>query len=82
MDDVLKNLWEAQMIVVLQDGAGNEYFALQSNVKIKKVFPEYALDLIREQYSLKSISLQAALEYIDTLKDEYTARFGKKRATA
>jgi hypothetical protein len=82
VDAVLKNLWDAQMILVLQDAAGNEYFALQSNVKIEKIFPEYALDLIREQYSLKSISLQAALEYLDTLKDEYMARFGKKRATA
>jgi hypothetical protein len=82
VDGVLKNLWEAKMIVVLQDEAGNEYYALQSNVKIEKIFPEYALDLIREQYSLKTISLQAALEYVDTLKDEYYARFGKKRAAA
>lgn len=82
VDAVLKNLWEAQMIIVLQDEAGNEYYALQSNVKIQKIFPEYALDLIREQYSLKTISLQAALEYIDTLKDEYHARFSKRRATA
>jgi hypothetical protein len=82
VDGVLKKLWDAQMIIVLQDEAGNEYFALQSNVKIEKIFPDYALDLIREQYSLKSISLQAALEYIDTLKDEYISRFGRKRATA
>ena len=82
VDGVLKNLWEAEMIVVLQDEAGNEYYALQSDVKIQKIFPEYALDLIREQYSLKSISLQAALEYVATLKDEYYARFGKKRAAA
>jgi hypothetical protein len=82
VDAVLKNLWDAQMILVLQDAGGNEYFALQSNVKIEKIFPEYALDLIREQYSLKAISLQAALEYIDTLKDEYLLRFGKSRATA
>jgi hypothetical protein len=34
VDGVLKKLWDAQMIIVLQDEAGNEYFALQSNVKI------------------------------------------------
>jgi len=82
IDAVLKNLWDAQMILVQQDTTGNEYYALQSNVKIEKIFPEYALDLIREQYSLKTISLQAALEYIDTLKDEYRARFTKARAKA
>ncbi|MBN2157644.1 MAG: hypothetical protein JW776_16475 [Candidatus Lokiarchaeota archaeon] len=81
IDAVLKNLWDVQMIVVLRDEAGNEYYALQSNVQIEKIFPEYALNLIREQYSLKAISLQAALEYIDTLKDEYRARFTKSRAS-
>ena len=71
VDDVLKKLWDANMILVMQDSAGNEYYCLQSDIKILKYFPEYQLNLIREQYSNKVKSNQVLTEYVETLKDVY-----------
>ncbi|MHA1341137.1 MAG: hypothetical protein ACTSRZ_14370 [Promethearchaeota archaeon] len=71
VDDVLKKLWKAKMIVVLQDDAGNEYYALQSDIKIISTFPEWQLNLIREQYNNKTKSNLVLIEYVNILKEIY-----------
>ena len=71
VDYVLKKLWEAKMIVVLQDDSGNEYYGLQSDLKILKIFPQYNLNLLRTQSSNKTKSTNVLLENVDALKDQF-----------
>ena len=71
VDYVLKKLWEAKMIVVLQDDAGNEYYGLQSDLKILKIFPSYNLNLLRNQHTNKIKSTNVLLENVDALKDQF-----------
>ncbi|MHA1728540.1 MAG: hypothetical protein ACTSWY_07390 [Promethearchaeota archaeon] len=73
VDDVLKKLWDVNLIQVLRDESENEYFALQSDIKIMKMLPEYNLNLIRNQFSRKVKSKPVQLEYIDALKDHFKA---------
>ena len=81
VDDVLKKLWEVKLILVLRDSAGNEYYGLQSDIKIMKIFPDYNLNMIRKQYSAKIKSSLVQLEYIDALKDMFNSNLqsSKKR---
>ncbi|MCP4763719.1 MAG: hypothetical protein GY870_18250, partial [archaeon] len=80
VDYVLKKLWEVKMISVLQDDSGNEYYGLQSDVTISKLFPEYNLNMIREQYSIKTKSSNVLVEYIDTLKDQFNVLRSTKKS--
>ena len=81
VDDVLKKLWGVKMILVLRDSDGNEYYGLQSDVKIRKIFPDYNLNMIRKQYAAKIKSTQVQLEYIDALRDMFNSNLqdSKKR---
>jgi len=71
IDDVLKKLWNAKLLVVLQDDAGREYYGLQSDIKVISVFPEWQLNMIREQYTSKLKSNLVLIEYVNTLKEIY-----------
>ncbi len=71
IDDVLKMLWESQMIQVFQDDKNNEYYALLSDFYIDKVFPKYLLNIIKAEYEKKSKADQVLLEYLTVLENSY-----------
>ena len=71
IDDVLKMLWEAQMIQVFQDDKNNEYYALLSDFYIEKIFPKYLLNIIKAEYDKKSKADQVLLEYLTVLENAY-----------
>ena len=71
IDDVLKMLWECQMIQVFQDDKNNEYYALVSDFYIAKIFPKYLLNIIKTEYEKKSKADQVLLEYLTVLENTY-----------
>ncbi len=71
IDEVLKMLWETQMIQVFQDDRNNEYYALLSDFYIDKIFPKYLLNVIKAEYEKKSKANQVLLEYLTVLENTY-----------
>jgi hypothetical protein len=72
VDEVLKVLWESQMIQVFQDDRHNEYYALLSDFYVKLVFPKYLVNIIKEEYEKKSKADQVLIEYLNVLENAYT----------
>ncbi len=70
-DEVLKTLWDAQMISVLKDKKGLEYLFLRSDVRVKYVFPEYLIDKIRQIYYEGSQPDHILVEHLRILQDRY-----------
>ncbi len=68
---VLKLLWDANMIKVLQDKSGTEYYALQSDFYIEIVFPKYLLRTIKNIYEQRSQSDKVLIEYLEILEDTF-----------
>jgi hypothetical protein len=75
IDDILKLLWENQMILVFRDNRNNEYYALLTDFLIKLIFPKYLLNVIKSEYDKKSKAEQVLIEYLNVLEDSY---FGLK----
>jgi hypothetical protein len=73
VDEVLKMLWEGQMIQVFQDEMNNEYYALLSDFHLDLIFPKYLLHLIKAEYERKSKAEQVLVEYLAVLEDTYMA---------
>ncbi|MHA2288247.1 MAG: hypothetical protein ACXABG_05625 [Promethearchaeota archaeon] len=71
LDDILKLLWENQMILVFKDDRNNEYYALLSDFFIKLIFPKYLLNVIKSEYEKKSKTDQVLIEYLNLLEDTY-----------
>ncbi len=71
-DRVLKQLYEAKMLALLSDDQGTEYYALLSDMRIKKIFPEYALNIIRKNFNEKTKSPQLLVAYLELFRDNYT----------
>ncbi len=71
IDDVLKMLWESQMIQVFQDDSNNEYYALLSDFYVNLIFPKYLLNIIKAEYEKKSKAEQVLVEYLNVLEDTY-----------
>ncbi len=74
LEMVLKRLWDANFLAVMQDPAGNEYYALKSDICIKKVFPEYILNAIRQDYNDKVKNEMVLMEHLAILEDTYKVR--------
>lgn len=74
VDDVLKKLWDNQMIQVFQDDRGNEYYALISDFYLELIFPKYMLNIIKREYDQKSKADQVLVEYLNVLENAYEAR--------
>jgi hypothetical protein len=71
IDEVLKMLWETQMIQVFQDDRNNEYYALLSDFYVDKIFPKYLLNVIKAEYEKKSKADQVLVEYLNILENTY-----------
>ena len=72
LDDVLKMLWDTQMIQVFQDERNNEYYALLSDYYLDLIFPKYLLNTIKKVYKQKSKANQVLAEYLTVLENSYT----------
>ncbi|MFX1364864.1 MAG: hypothetical protein ACFFCE_07450 [Promethearchaeota archaeon] len=72
LDDVLKLLWDTQMIQVFQDDRNNEYYALLSDYYLDLVFPKYLLNTIKKVYDQKSKASQVLVEYLTVLENSYS----------
>ncbi|MFW9938255.1 MAG: hypothetical protein ACFFD5_11450 [Candidatus Thorarchaeota archaeon] len=71
IDEVLRMLWESQMIQVFQDDRGNEYYALFTDLYIDLIFPKYLLNIIKAEYEKKSKADQVLVEYLNVLENTY-----------
>ncbi len=71
LDDVLKTLWNTQMIQVFQDERNNEYYTLLSDFYLDSVFPKYLLNVIKKVYDQKSKAEQVLIEYLTVLENSY-----------
>jgi hypothetical protein len=71
IDEVLKTLWENQVIQVFQDKTGTEYYALLTDFTVALMFPKYLLNIIKMEYENKSKSDQVLIEYLSVLEDAY-----------
>ncbi|MDX1797145.1 MAG: hypothetical protein R3255_00710 [Candidatus Lokiarchaeia archaeon] len=71
IDGGLKKLWESRLIHVFQDSKGNEYYALISDFHLSLVYPKYILNMIIQQYSVKSKSSSVLIEYLNVLDNNY-----------
>jgi hypothetical protein len=71
IDEVLKMLWEGQMIQVFQDDQNNEYYALLSDFYVDLIFPKYLINIIKEAYEKKSKANQVLIEYLNILETTY-----------
>jgi hypothetical protein len=71
IDEVLKILWESQMIQVFQDDRNNEYYALISDFYVKLIFPKYLINIIKQEYEKKSKADQVLIEYLNVLENTY-----------
>ncbi|MFX0076822.1 MAG: hypothetical protein ACFE96_15365 [Candidatus Hermodarchaeota archaeon] len=71
IDDILKLLWENQMILVFRDDKNNEYYSLLSDFLIQLIFPKYLLNVIKSEYDKKSKANQVLIEYLNVLEDTY-----------
>ncbi len=71
IDDILKVLWENQMIQVFRDDRNNEYYALLSDFHIDLIFPKYLLNIIKAEYDKKSKAEQVLIEYLNVLESTY-----------
>jgi len=71
IDEVLKLLWESQMVQVFQDERNNEYYALLADFYVDLIFPKYLLNIIKAEYEKKSKADQVLLEYLTVLENSY-----------
>ena len=70
-DDILRLLWENQIIQVFQDKKGTEYYSLMADYDVSLVFPKYSLNIIKKEYEVKSKSNLVLMEYLNVLEDSY-----------
>jgi len=82
LDDVLKLLWDTQMIQVFQDERNNEYYALLSDFYLNLTFPKYLLNIIKKVYDQKSKASQVLIEYLTVLENSYTSIKAATKAEA
>ncbi|MFX0133710.1 MAG: DUF2341 domain-containing protein [Candidatus Hodarchaeota archaeon] len=68
---VLKQLWQANLITVLQDKTGTEYYALLSDFDLDLIFPKYLMKIIKMEYDQKSKGNNVLIEYLNILEDTY-----------
>ncbi|MBN1217106.1 MAG: hypothetical protein JXA99_16925 [Candidatus Lokiarchaeota archaeon] len=71
VSDVLKKLWNNQMIQVFQDKDNNEYYALLSDFYVNKLFPKYILNIIKREYVQKSKADKVLSEYLTVLENTF-----------
>ncbi len=77
VDATLKLMWNANVMLVLRDSAGNEYYGLKNDPVVKKFYPEYMVNIVRKCYAEGTKSSAVLLETLEQLEDAY---FESKKA--
>jgi len=71
LDNILKILWETQIIQIFRDENDNEYYALLSDFYLDIIFPKYLMNVIKTNYDKKSKAEPVLIEYLTILEDAY-----------
>ncbi|MFX1428968.1 MAG: DUF2341 domain-containing protein [Promethearchaeota archaeon] len=69
--NVLKLLWDNQMIKVFHDEKNIEYYALLSDFYIEYIFPKYLLKAVKTEFEQKSKNKRILIEYLTILEESY-----------
>ncbi|MFW9879371.1 MAG: hypothetical protein ACFFG0_40355, partial [Candidatus Thorarchaeota archaeon] len=77
--NVLKLLWDSQMINVFHDEKNIEYYALLSDFYADFIFPKYLLKRIKIAYEQKSKVNKVLLEYLHILENTYNNLKSQKK---
>lgn len=81
LDEVLKWLWETQLVHVFRDDQNVEYYGLINDFYIGLLFPKYQFNIIKSEYEQKSKADRVLIEYIKVLEDAYfTKKSAEKKA--
>ena len=70
--NVLKVLWDNNLIKVFHDDQNIEYYALLSDFYVDYIFPKYTTRIIKKAYEQKSKENKVLVEYLRVLEDAYT----------
>ncbi|MHA1379452.1 MAG: hypothetical protein ACTSRG_13845 [Candidatus Helarchaeota archaeon] len=79
LDKALKKIWSAGMVQVLKDKSGEEYYFLKTDIRIEKFYPEYMIDVIRNNYNNRTMANPVLLEHLRNLKAAYETQYKIKK---
>ncbi|MHA1731833.1 MAG: hypothetical protein ACTSU5_07810 [Promethearchaeota archaeon] len=71
VDFVLKTLWDANILTVLRDDQGNEYYALKTDIVVERYFPEHMIDVVRKCFRERTKTNASLVEHLNILEDYY-----------
>ncbi|MFW9950297.1 MAG: hypothetical protein ACFFKA_09275, partial [Candidatus Thorarchaeota archaeon] len=69
--NVLKKLWDNQMIRVYHDKNNIEYYTLLTDFYVDKIFPKYILNVIKTSYEQRSKANKILTESLKALEEAY-----------
>ena len=69
--NVLKKLWDTNMIKVFKDENGVEYYTLLTDFFVDLIFPKYILNVIKVVNDQKSKPDKVLTQYLDILEETY-----------
>ncbi|MFX0133829.1 MAG: hypothetical protein ACFFDN_09300 [Candidatus Hodarchaeota archaeon] len=70
LEKTLKKIQSAELIQVLKNKFGEEYYFLKNDIHIEKIFPEYLIDIIRVSFNNRSVANLVLIEHLKDLKDD------------
>ena len=70
-NDVLKKLWETEIISVIKSKNGLENIFLRSDIAVRRIFPLYILNKIRNLYHSGIKSDNVIMRYLSVLQDRF-----------
>lgn len=76
VDDIegtLRKFWDAGMLSVLRDEKSNEYYALKTDLLVKKIYPEYLVNTIRRDFRSKTKNPAVLVEHLNVLESNYNS---------
>ena len=71
LDNILKMLWETQIVQIFRDENENEYYALLSDFYLDLIFPKYLMNVIKMNYIKKSKAEPVLIENLTILEYSY-----------
>ncbi|MHA1681096.1 MAG: hypothetical protein ACTSUE_08815 [Promethearchaeota archaeon] len=81
VDDIkgtLDRMKKADMVIEMRASSGVVYFAIKSDVRVQKVFPEYLINTTRQAHMDQIKSPIVLLEHLKLLKENYLESTPKK----
>ena len=75
VENIIKSLLDAQMIMAFQDIEGNGFYALLTDFFIEALIPEYILAVLQNYHENRTKSNQVLKKYLDLLEEAYINSF-------